>query len=160
MGVGFGEGPKLMKNLFQPEALQEITSRINQLRPESERKWGSMDVAQMLAHCGQAMQTSVGSAKPKRMLISYLVGPFLRKLTVNPKRFQKNLPTDPTFLIKDARDFETEKARLLKLIDQFISNGPANVPAHPHPLFGKLNSEEWGGLTYKHLDHHLRQFGV
>ena len=148
-----------MKNLFHPEALQEITSRINQLRPESERKWGKMGPAQMLAHCAQAMQTSVGSAKPKRMFISYLAGPFLRKLTVNQKRFQKNLPTDPNFLINDQRDFETEKARLLGLINQFISNGPAKVPAHPHPLFGKLNADQWGGLAYKHLDHHLRQFG-
>ncbi|MEP6513238.1 MAG: DUF1569 domain-containing protein [Parafilimonas sp.] len=28
----------------------------------------------------------------------------------------------------------------------------------PHPFFGKLKAEEWRTLTYKHLDHHLRQF--
>ncbi len=30
----------------------------------------------------------------------------------------------------------------------------------PHPFFGNLNSEEWDTLNWKHLDHHLRQFGV
>ncbi|MGH9801334.1 MAG: DUF1569 domain-containing protein, partial [Blastocatellia bacterium] len=29
-----------------------------------------------------------------------------------------------------------------------------------HPAFGKLSTKDWGALTYKHMDHHFRQFGV
>src|SRR6266566_312687 len=28
-----------------------------------------------------------------------------------------------------------------------------------HPLFGKLSGKDWAALSYKHLNHHLRQFG-
>ncbi|MDZ4803510.1 MAG: DUF1569 domain-containing protein [Candidatus Eisenbacteria bacterium] len=30
----------------------------------------------------------------------------------------------------------------------------------PNPIFGNLSVDEWGKLSWKHLDHHLRQFGA
>ena len=40
-----------MKNLFEPATVEEVKQRMAQLRPDSERQWGKMNVAQMVAHC-------------------------------------------------------------------------------------------------------------
>lgn len=45
-------------------------------------------------------------------------------------------------------------------LNKFHKNGPETCISHPHPFFGKLTSEQWGKGIYKHLDHHLKQFGV
>ena len=60
----------------------------------------------------------------------------------------------------DDKDFETERNRLSGLIDRFAAAGPAGCTSHPHAFFGPLTPDEWAVLMYKHLDHHLRQFGA
>lgn len=149
-----------MKSLFQPEVLQEIKERIGHLRPNSQRQWGKMEVAQMLAHCSAAMEVAVGEKHPPRMFIGRIIGPFLKSAFSNEKPLRKNTPTDKSFLIIDQRNFEKEKSRLIELLSKFQSGGPEKVTKHPHSFFGKLTPAEWGTGSYKHLDHHLRQFGV
>jgi hypothetical protein len=46
------------------------------------------------------------------------------------------------------------------LIDRFAAAGPQGCTTHPHAFFGSLTPDEWAILMYKHLDHHLRQFGA
>ncbi|MCW3079063.1 DUF1569 domain-containing protein [Segetibacter sp.] len=149
-----------MKNLFQPEALEEIKQRMQKLQPNSARLWGKMEVAQMLAHCSAAMEVAVGEKHPPRMFIGRIIGPFLRSRFTNEKPFGKNTPTDKSFLVIDQRNFEKEKAKLLELIDKFSKGGPEKVTLYPHSFFGKLSPVEWSAGMYKHLDHHFRQFGV
>lgn len=36
--------------------------------------------------------------------------------------------------------------------------GPPSWP--PSRVFGRISGRSWGVLQHKHLDHHLRQFGV
>jgi hypothetical protein len=60
----------------------------------------------------------------------------------------------------DERDLGKERERLLGLIDKFAAGGAAGCTKNPHSFFGKMTPEEWAILMYKHLDHHLRQFGV
>jgi Protein of unknown function (DUF1569) len=75
------------------------------------------------------------------------------------KPYKPGLPTGKDLIIKDERDFETEKKKLSSLINEFYSK-PGKVGLHPHPFFGKFSKEEWGISMYKHnMDHHLRQFG-
>jgi hypothetical protein len=74
--------------------------------------------------------------------------------------FKKNLPTAKSFLVKDERNFQAEKNKLLQLVDRFITQGESALTKEPHPFFGKLTTNEWDILQWKHLDHHLRQFGV
>lgn len=78
----------------------------------------------------------------------------------NDKTLPRNMSTIPTILIADNRDFEREKELLKEKIILFQNNGPEKCTTHPHPFFGKLTSEQWGIGVYKHLDHHLTQFGV
>ncbi|MVM41346.1 DUF1569 domain-containing protein [Spirosoma sp. HMF3257] len=149
-----------MKNLFTPDALAEVLSRIEKLQPSSQRKWGKMDVAQMLAHCTAALDVAIGRTFPPRMLIGRILGPLIKSNFYNEKPFNKNGPTDKNFVVADQRDFSTEKARLVQGIKQFSVGGPTACTTHPHSFFGELTPGQWSIGMYKHLDHHLRQFGV
>lgn len=149
-----------MKNLFDKAAYEEMTSRIHSLSPQSQRLWGKMNVAQMLAHCKEAFKVPLSDKKMPRMFIGLLLGWAFKKKLYSNEPWKRNLPTAPNFIIKDQRDFEKEKRELAAMIDQFHNAGPGNVGKYPHPMFGSFTAEQWGHSMYKHLDHHLMQFGA
>jgi hypothetical protein len=78
----------------------------------------------------------------------------------NDEPLRRNSPTVEGLVVKDERDLDIERERLCGLIDRFVAAGPKGCTKHPHSFFGRLTPEEWATLMYKHLDHHLRQFGV
>ena len=149
-----------MKNLFDKTAYDEIISRINSLGPASQRQWGKMDVSQMLAHCKEAFKVPLSKSKMPRMFMGRMLGWMIKSKMHNESPWKKNLPTAPNFLIKDQRNFETEKKELSDLITEFYTTGAGNVGKFPHPFFGSFTQEQWGKSMYKHLDHHLVQFGL
>jgi hypothetical protein len=149
-----------MKNLFEREAVDEVISRIDGLKPAAQRKWGKMDVAQMMAHCSAAMDLASGRLNPPRIVIGRLLGPLVKPIYTNEKPFKQNNPTDKTLVIADQRDFSREQERVKLKVRQFHDGGEAQCTRHPHPFFGSLTPQEWARGMYKHLDHHLRQFGA
>ncbi|MGA2169872.1 MAG: DUF1569 domain-containing protein [Terracidiphilus sp.] len=149
-----------MKNLFEAATAEEVRERLVRLRPDSERQWGKMNPAQALAHCSSALEVSVGLKSPPRSFIGRLFGRLAKSSILSEKPTAHNMPTDKSFLVSDDRDFEAERQRLRGLIDRFAAGGPAGCTRHPHSFFGPLTPTEWAELNYKHLDHHLRQFGV
>ncbi len=149
-----------VKSLFQPDAVNEVTSRIDKLQPTTQHQWGKMDVAQMMAHCSATLDVASGRLLLPRMFIGRILGPFVRPLFTNDKPFSKNGPTDKKFVIADQRDFAQEQEQLKVRIRRFHEGGEAQCTRHPHSFFGPLTPHEWATGMYKHLDHHLRQFGV
>jgi hypothetical protein len=149
-----------MKNLFDKDAYTEITNRINTLTPDTQRQWGKMNVAQMLAHCKEAFKVPLSDKKMPRMFLGLLLGWAFKKKLYNDEPWKKNLPTAPNFIIKDERVFEKERTELTDMIGQFYNGGPGRVGRFPHPMFGTFTSGQWGQAMYKHLDHHFTQFGV
>jgi hypothetical protein len=149
-----------MKNLFERDTVAEVSVRIDKLQPASQRQWGKMDVAQMLAHCSGTMDMASGRVNIPRVLIGRLIGGFMKPIYVNEKPFGKNAPTDKTLVIADSRDFFREQEQLKLKVLQFHEGGEAKCTRYPHPFFGALTPQEWARGSYKHLDHHLRQFGV
>lgn len=149
-----------MKNLFDKEVYEEIISRLNLLKSQSQRQWGKMDVAQMLAHCKEAFKVPLSDKPLKRTFIGFLLGGMIKHKLHNDSPWKQNLPTAPQFIIKDSRNFEKEKNELLLLINKFHTGNPAAIEKIVHPMFGKFTGEQWGKAMYKHLDHHLTQFGV
>jgi hypothetical protein len=151
-----------MKNLFDAMVANQVKTRLAQLEPQSERRWGKMTAAQMLAHCSVSMQWAVGEVVPEKgplpvRLIGRLVKPMVFR---NEDPLKKNSPTAMSLRMEGERDFGKERQRLLELIGQFAAGGAAACTKNPHSFFGKMTPEEWAILMYKHLDHHLRQFGV
>ena len=147
-----------MKSLFSEPDRRELVARFESLRPTAARQWGKMDAAQMMAHCTAGLLAATGDTPMKQKLLGRLLTPLIRGQIFGEKPFGKNAPTDPTFVMSDAREFEAERTRLLATVSKFAAQGPESAARHTHVFFGKLSGEEWGVLMHKHLDHHLRQF--
>lgn len=150
-----------MKNLFEAATVDEVKGRTIRLRPESDRVWGTMNAAQAMAHCAAAMEMATGDVRPPRALVGRLLGWIVKPMALgNEDPFRRNSPTAKELVVSDARELATERERLCGLIDRFAAAGPSGCTTHPHTFFGPLTSQEWAVLMYKHLDHHLRQFGA
>lgn len=150
-----------MENLFTPADRAAIERRLAALRGDSARQWGKMDVGQMLAHCATALEMACGDRQKKQALLGKIVTPFIRGRLLGEAPFGRNAPTDPDLVMTgQPRDIETERQRLAGLVAKFCDRGPEAAGDQVHSFFGTLNGQEWGRLMYKHLDHHLRQFGV
>ncbi len=149
-----------MKSLFNAEDNNELIERIERLTPNCAAKWGKMNVAQMLSHLQRTDKIAFGEAKLKHSLIGILFGRMAKRQMMKAETFKQNLPTAPSFLRKDERNFEVEKMKLIEMVKDFTRKGPQALTKDAHPFFGKLTTEEWDVLGWKHLDHHLRQFGV
>jgi hypothetical protein len=153
-----------MKNLFDRTLAEAIKQRIMGLHPGSERQWGSMTLAQTLAHCTSGIQMATGVINPKRASFpANVIGMVIKPLVFgDDKPMRRNAPSAPELFPADSTqgDFKHERAKLIATIDNFVTQGGACCSQHPHPFFGTLNPQQWAILMYKHLDHHLRQFGV
>jgi len=149
-----------VKSLFDPSATQEIRNRINALRPESERRWGTMTVAQMLAHCVAAMDLGAGPPDPPRSVVQRVVGRIVKRFVLGNAAIRRNMPTAPGLIMTTDKDFAAEQHRLLASVDRFAAAGPAQFTTYPHTFFGPMTPAEWAIMHYKHLDHHLMQFGA
>ena len=115
----------------------------------------------MLAHCAIGMESATGEQKPPRVPVSRILGPIIKPLLFRDDApMKKNSPTPRSFVVEGDPDFQSERARLHGLIECFANAGPACCTDHPHAFFGRLKPDEWAILMYKHVDHHLRQFGV
>jgi hypothetical protein len=153
-----------MKNLFDPTLVEDVKRRIMRLHPESERRWGKMPLALVLAHCTSGLQMAMGTINPKRAPFpANVIGPLIKPLVFgDDKPIRRNSPSSPELFKADPTqcEFEGERTQLIKAIDRFVSTGAACCSQHPHPFFGPLKPQQWAILMYKHVDHHLRQFGV
>ncbi len=153
-----------IKNLLDPILVGDTKRRIMRLHPESERSWGNMTIAQTLAHCTSGILMAMGVINPTRAAFpSNVIGPLIKPLVFgNDKPMRRNSPSSPELFSADTTqcDFEVERARLITTIDRFFSAGAASCSKHPHPFFGQLKPHQWAILMYKHIDHHLRQFGA
>jgi hypothetical protein len=150
-----------MKNLYQDETLAEVHARLAAMTPAAERQWGTMTVAQMLTHCSIGLEWAVGERVPPPLVVEPQMAETLkRKVLGNDDPMRRNLPAPPGTEVRDDRDFEAERVRLGGLLGRFSSSGPAGCTTHEHTYFGKMTGEEWASVMYKHVDHHLRQFGA
>jgi hypothetical protein len=151
-----------MKNLFEAARVEEVKERTAKLRPDSERLWGKMNPAQALAHCSLGIEWAVGDRIPPRgLLLGRILGRIIKPMVLrNDEPMRRNSPTAKDLVVQDDRNLGMERERLCALIDRFAAARPQGCTGHPHSFFGRLTPEEWATLMYKHLDHHLRQFGV
>jgi hypothetical protein len=147
-----------MKSIFIPEDNQIIISRINSLTPENKAQWGKMSVDQMFKHCTEAVNVAFGVNELKVNFLMKLFGKMLKNKVLNSE-FQKNSPTAKEFIFTDKYDFEASKKELIAAFSKF-SEGHQSIKLTKHPFWGKMTYEDWDKLMWKHLDHHLKQFGA
>jgi hypothetical protein len=150
-----------MHSLFNKAHADEFIARINSLNNQTQPQWGKMNVAQMLMHCQMTLKIASGDLVPKiNPLVKFLFGKRAKKQLVNDPEFKRNLPTFSEGKIVGQKVFEVEREKLIRLIEDFQRKGPAGLTRQAHPFFGEMSVSDWDTLQVKHLDHHLRQFGV
>jgi hypothetical protein len=143
--------------LHDADVRSSILARVRALKPDARGRWGKMTVDQMLWHCNEAMAHSIGEADlgDKRPPIPRALVKFL----VLNLPWTKGAPTSPALVAKSTHDFEAERTRCVQLVDRLANRTIAGVWID-HPTFGPMVGEEVSRFHAKHLDHHLRQFGV
>jgi hypothetical protein len=150
-----------MKNIFNQAVSTEIVTRINQLKADSQPKWGKMAVGQMMAHCNVTYEFVYdGIHKKPNAFKKFILKAFVKNIVVSEKPYKHNSQTAPEFIIKDTKNFESEKNRLINYINKTQQLGETHFDGLESHSFGPLNKTEWNNMFYKHLDHHLNQFGV
>lgn len=149
-----------MESLFTTEAHDEILSRIEKLDKNVQAKWGKMNASQMLAHCNFPLQVALHDiVLEKPNLFKRLLFAMFKSSLYDDKPWKQSLPTTKEFIVNTDKDFEAEKTRLVNIINRFHKE-KIRSEWPPHPMFGSFTNEQWGKMQYKHLDHHLKQFGV
>jgi len=148
-----------MHNLFEPTTAEEIISRLQKIQSSTPAQWGKMNATQMMAHCQTTFDIYFSDKKMKRALMGRLFGKMAKRKLFSDKPWPQNLPTAKQFMVAGQRDLETEKSKLIQLVQRFLNEG-YTITSFTHPFFGKMSSQEWALFAYKHLDHHLQQFGV
>ncbi|MFN0104280.1 MAG: DUF1569 domain-containing protein [Bryobacteraceae bacterium] len=148
----------MAKSLWNPADRESLLARFDSLKPDQRPQWGEMSASKMLRHCTLPLLSTMGEfpVKPKNTLFRYW--PF-QPLVIYLLPWPKGAPTAPEFIITDEGDFNDRRAALRAAIDKFASRGESQT-FQPHAAFGPLNPKDWGALAYRHLDHHLKQFGV
>ena len=150
-----------MKNVFTRQDATDLIIRINKLSPQTKPQWGKMSVSQMLAHCNVTYELVYEDKHPKpNPFVKLLLKLFVKPTVVNDKPFKNSGQTAPAFVIKDEKNFNEEKDRLINYIQKTQQLGEAHFDGKESHSFGKLTKSEWNNMFYKHLEHHLTQFGV
>ncbi len=148
-----------MASVFDRAVRDGLKRRVGQLHPDTQRKWGLMDAAAMQVHVIAGMKMALGTLRvePKKSLLGNAV---VRWMVIHsPIPWPKGTPTAKELINLPSVDFVAEQEELVHLINSASARGQTDGwPAHP--MFGQMSERDWGVLIWRHLDHHLRQFGL
>lgn len=146
-----------MNSLWRTQDRDQIQRRLNGLAAEADRKWGTLTPHAALAHLADSMRMALGQIQdaPVRTALRYAPMKWLA-LYVLP--MPKGVKGPDAYFTTPPTTFDEDRAELIRLIDECLHR-PADAPWGTNPFFGSLSKAQWGALAYKHIDHHLRQFG-
>jgi hypothetical protein len=147
-----------MKSVFNPAVHRELQDRVQRLNPQQRPQWGTMSAVQMVVHLTDSLRMASGEldVAPKKVAIRFSP---LKQLALYVLPIPKGLPTSPELIARKPADWTAEIADLREQLNGLVERG-AEALAPSHPAFGTLTARQWGVLVYRHMDHHLRQFGV
>ncbi|HEU0013101.1 MAG TPA: DUF1569 domain-containing protein [Longimicrobium sp.] len=147
-----------MQTLFDARARQQLTERIAKLTPDIRPSWGKMDAGRMVVHVTDQLRAGLGelACQPKNTPLAHFP---LKQLVIYVLPWPKGTPTAPELIARTPGDWQAEVAELRDALERFGTRDP-QAPWPDHPAFGRLTGKQWGHLSWRHTDHHLRQFGV
>ena len=147
-----------MKSIWNDADYRAIRARVGRLTPDAMPLWGRMNAPQMVCHLTDALLMAGGALPVASKKLPIRFTP-LKQLIVYWLPFPKGVPTAPELISRRATEWHGELAALHRELDALVARGPAG-PFPAHPAFGVLAPRAWGVLVFRHMDHHLRQFGV
>lgn len=148
-----------MKSLSDESARSAVILRLSALASDAQPAWGRLTAPRMLCHAADTLRMALGelpTAPPTKLAFTRFP---LKQLLLYIVPMARNLPTAPELLTTAPDSFEADRERVAKLIQRFADT-PASGMGPRHPFFGPLSWPQWAALQWRHLDHHLRQFGV
>jgi hypothetical protein len=146
-----------MNTILDETTREQLISRISRLNENSKPQWGKMNVYQMLKHCSIWEDMLLGKKQYRQSFLGRLFGKMALKDMLKDEPMKANLPTVPSFKVRDTGDVEAAKSEWIELIGQHAHQ---KNKGFVHPFFGRLTAEQAGVMAYKHIDHHLRQFNA
>lgn len=146
-----------VRTLLNDEDRSQVIERLGRVQPNAQPAWGSLDAPRMICHVADQLRVALGDV-PTKPVHTFLTRTLLKFLVVNTG-FQAprgKVRTAPEMLRSQPASWEADLSACRELAER-VARGSARAV---HPTFGPLSPEEWGRLCWKHLDHHLVQFGV
>lgn len=146
------------RSLRSEPSRRRILERIDRLSPDPPRHWGTMDPDLLLQHMARGLRRALGeipSTSPPEGL-----GTALRRfLFVHVLPWPKGKIKSPAGAFDmQPGEWVANRQELMDLIERFAKT-PADQLGQVHPVMGRMSCRDWDVLMYRHLDHHLRQFG-
>jgi len=148
----------MKKTFWDAEARDAALARIDRLTDATKPAWGKMTADRMLAHLAESMKMATGELRceSKKLPIRYFP---LKQLIIYVAPFPKSAPTAPELLARQPREWAHDVSDVQDLLAR--AGSARTTEAWPeHPAFGRLSKRAWGVLIYRHMDHHLKQFGA
>ena len=147
-----------MKSIFNAQVHRELQERVQRLSTALKPQWGTMTPVQMVAHLSDSLRMASGELEVAPKKVPFRYSP-LKEFVLYVLPMPKGLPTAPELIARKPGDWSVEIADLRDQLNGLVQRG-AEALAPRHPAFGALSAKQWGVLIYRHMDHHLRQFGV
>ena len=150
-----------MKTIRDEKCRAELLQRLNNLTPESKAVWGRMSVEQMLSHLVQSNELPFVASVPdvSNWFSRTLMKPLVLRVLPIPKEVKTSAEIDQQQKGRKPEGFETDRTQVIELTNRLAALA-ADHKCLYHPFFGKMSAQEWAAMAHKHMDHHLRQFGV
>lgn len=151
-----------MRSLAIPGAIEELVSRVQKIRPESKRQWGSMTCDEMLCHLADSFRIVMGEKPVAMVPANRFTRRMMRFIALHvplpwPRGIRTVPEVDPRRNGTRPSTFEADRQGLLTLLHRFAANDARYAQ---HPMFGSMSRQDWMIWGYRHMDHHLRQFGA
>jgi hypothetical protein len=148
------------RSLRDPTGRRSILDRLARLTPEQSRRWGRMEPAQLLPHLASGLRMALGERKVQAPSHGRLRGVVWRYLAIHRLPWPEGkIQSPPGAFSTPSLGWERDRQVVVELIERFATAAPSTLGA-THPTFGFMRPRDWDVLQYRHLDHHLRQFGV
>lgn len=151
-----------LPSVFETSVLDELKRRIHSITANTQPQWGTMSADQVMAHLNVTYEYlyEPGQFKAPNAIMKFFLKTFVKSAVCGSKPYPKGSRTAPDFIKSDSYQFEAERDRLIAFLDRVQRDGAASFEGKESHSFGKLTADEWNTMFYKHLDHHLKQFGA
>ena len=147
-----------MKSIWQEESRRELSARVGALAWDRPAAWGKFTAPKMVCHLADSLKMAMGDLKVARKNLPIRYPP-LKQLVIYWAPFPKSAPTAPELLAREPSEWNRDIGDVQELLERAASARTTDTWPE-HPAFGKLSTRAWGVLIYRHMDHHLKQFGA
>mgnify|MGYP001544792599 FL=1 len=147
----------MKQTIWDETARRSMVERVSHVTPDAHGRWGRMTPHDMLAHLTDYARMALGELPVRRAHVPLRYPP-IRQLVIYALPMPRTVPTLRALVSRTTTDWGEEMGTLCHAIDRLAARKEGELPEHP--AFGRLSHRAWGVLLYRHMDHHLRQFGV